>query len=83
MCLHAIATSHGFLDGNKRTAVLAATILIYESGYRLHAIEGEDLNVEIERLVLDLVTRKRSLEDAMEWMKLRIRPATARSRKRP
>ena len=33
--LHGLVTSHGFVDGNKRTALLVTLLLIERSGYQL------------------------------------------------
>jgi death-on-curing protein len=46
--LHSIARNHAFVDGNKRTAVLATVIFYARNGYVLDADDGD-----LVALVLD------------------------------
>lgn len=44
--LHGLVSNHGFVDGNKRTALYVTELLIRRSGYRLQADD---------RAVVDLI----------------------------
>lgn len=57
-----IIESHPFFDGNKRTAMLAAGTFIENNGYKIFAEEGE-----IEKLAIDVATKKYNLESIAEW----------------
>ena len=71
--LQAVATCHGFTDGNKRTAVLLTTLLLEESGYRLvPADTDEDLDVAIEEFVLAVVAHRLTFEEMVAWFKVRV-----------
>ena len=71
--LHGVANNHGFVDGNKRTAILLAHILIRRSGYRLVANDIEALNREIEDLVLGAVVGEINESDIEAWFSPRLR----------
>lgn len=71
--LHSLATNHGFVDGNKRTALLALHILLDRSGYTITAANDDALQHDLETLILDVVTRQISFEDLVFWMKVRVR----------
>ena len=43
--VHAVISNHGFVDGNKRTALYLVELLVQQSGYRLE--EDDDAVVEI------------------------------------
>ena len=49
-----ISMNHPFIDGNKRTAALAATIFLYMNGYLLH--EGHD--EELANTILEIIDHK-------------------------
>ncbi len=51
----AVVQNHGFVDANKRTAVLLTDLLIKRSGYRLRTSDtNEDLNSSIEELAVSV-----------------------------
>jgi death-on-curing protein len=76
----AIANNHGFVDGNKRTAILLTDLLIKRSGYRLVASDAsEDLNREIEELAVSVARGERHLADIADWFKRRLTPQRGRS----
>lgn len=60
--MRTIVESHPFLDGNKRTASLAAAIFLEENGYKITAEEGE-----IEKFALDVAQRKHTFEEIAGW----------------
>lgn len=66
--LHGIATSHGFLDANKRTAWLLTELLVERSGYML-ALRKDDA---IDDLVVNLVTGVMCEAEARQWFKDRL-----------
>lgn len=63
--LHGLATSHGFNDGNKRTAWLVTDILYVHSGYVLHTW----IDDRIDDLMVDVVTGGISTEELEQWLK--------------
>lgn len=66
--LHGVATSHGFVDANKRTAWLLTELLVERSGYEL------DLhpNDAIDDVVVHLVTGQMSENEAVIWFRQRL-----------
>ena len=61
--LHSVATNHGFVDGNKRTAWFLAMILIERSGYALSI----DDNVRVDDLVVDVASGGLTFNEIAEW----------------
>ena len=66
---HGIASAHPFVDGNKRTAFLAAFIFLKINGRRLVAPE-----VEVVRHTLTLAAGESSEADYADWLRSRTRP---------
>jgi len=68
--VHGIVTNHGFVDGNKRTALYLVELLGVRSGYRLSV---EDL------VVADIVTAvargELGYEELAEWFEARLEPS--------
>ena len=56
--------SHPFIDGNKRTAMSAASIFLENNGYSIVAREGA-----IERFALRIIEEKLELRAIAEWFK--------------
>ena len=67
-----LALNHGFIDGNKRTALLSVLLLIDRSGYRLQPVE-RPLNDEAEELILDIVEKRKTFDGIMAWFGARLR----------
>ncbi|MFQ5624968.1 MAG: type II toxin-antitoxin system death-on-curing family toxin [Paracoccaceae bacterium] len=67
--LHGIATSHGFIDGNKRTAWLMTFLLVRRSGYDLE-IRPDD---RIDDIVVQVVEGTMTEDQLVQWFKLRLR----------
>lgn len=70
--IQSVAINHGFIDGNKRTALILFYLLIEKSGYTIQqtsTLEDED---DIEHLILDLTTRFLDLDEVTAWLKKRI-----------
>ena len=66
--LQSVATNHGFIDGNKRTALLLANLLIESSGYRL-MLRCEK---EFDDIIVAVVSKEISLEGLVAWLKPRL-----------
>ena len=66
--LHGVATSHGFVDANKRTAWLLTELLIERSDYHL-ALNDADA---IDDIVVDLVTGAMPEDEVAIWFNQRL-----------
>ena len=62
--LYNIATLHPFCDGNKRTAYVAAGIILCESGFDFLVSEEEE-----ERFVLSVANCNENFESVTQWLK--------------
>ena len=65
--LHGVASSHGFNDGNKRTAWLVTDLLYVQSGYEIDLVEND----RIDDLMVDVVRGIVSQEELKIWLKER------------
>jgi death-on-curing protein len=65
----AVVKNHGFIDGNKRTAVICAGILLERSGYQF---SNSVSNEEVEDIVLRVANSEVSLKDLKTWFQHRI-----------
>jgi death-on-curing protein len=63
------ASSQGFVDGNKRTATLAAVMFLLRNGYRLDVLD-EDLYP----IVLRVATGSFSKSELSDWLRPRLSP---------
>lgn len=72
--VQSLAGNHGFVDGNKRTALIVLALFLRTSGYKVTAASDMQLNDDLEQLVLDVVNRSLSLEQLRHWLKNRIAP---------
>ena len=72
--VHGVAKNHGFVDGNKRTAIILMHLLLTRSRYRLEALPGENLQDVVERMVLAVVEDQLSYDDLVGWFQARIEP---------
>jgi len=64
--LDSIANNHGFRDGNKRTAMAAATLFLYIQ----KDIDAQFSNQEYEDFMVYVVTSKPSIEEIASWLKI-------------
>jgi len=72
--MEAVATSHGFVDGNKRTAIILTHLLLEGSGYTLMPKgAGEDLERALEDFILSVVAHEYSFDQMIDWFKARIK----------
>jgi death on curing protein len=69
-----LACGHGFIDGNKRTALIMLNLFLMRSGYDLHGSDRQQLNDEVEQMILDLVVHRMSFDDVVVWLEARIVP---------
>lgn len=67
-----VATNHGFIDGNKRTAFILLILLIKRSGYSLVPLRGEDAGTALEHLILAIVERRMTQQQVIEWFSKRL-----------
>mgnify|MGYP001594825495 CR=1 FL=1 len=58
-----LARNHPFIDGNKRTALIAVYIFLGKNGYRLEAD-----NAEAVAVIQDLASGELSEEDLAKWI---------------
>lgn len=73
--VQSMAGNHGFADGNKRTTLILVHTLVSKSGYVLVLLEGDDERA-LEEMILAVVLKTMSVEDARQWFKRRIRRPT-------
>ena len=57
-----LAQNHPFVDGNKRTAIMVASLFLHQNGRRL-----QTTNEELERFMLLVVNERPSLDDIAAW----------------
>ncbi|MCH8986602.1 type II toxin-antitoxin system death-on-curing family toxin [Patescibacteria group bacterium] len=57
-----IITEHPFIDGNKRTGMIAASVFLENNDYKIIAKEGE-----IEEFALGIIEKKLELETIADW----------------
>ena len=62
--LHGIATGHPFVDGNKRTAFVAADNLVRDWGYQISATDEE-----VVSFMLEVAEYKHTRESVEAWLK--------------
>lgn len=66
--LESLAKYHVFVDGNKRTAVAATVRFLRLNGYRLTAT-----NTRLEKYVVGVVVKKRSIPQIAVWLEKHCR----------
>jgi death-on-curing protein len=74
--LESLAKNHGFVDGNKRTAILMLSLLVINSGYDFHFESNETANDSLEVLVLDIVERRMTYAQVVSWLRKHVRKST-------
>jgi death-on-curing protein len=67
--LHSLVLNHAFVDGNKRTAVLATLVFLNLNGYAVRWNQQEALD-----FVLRLTTHQIELEDAIIFLNSKMHP---------
>jgi len=66
---HGIATAHPFVDGNKRTALLATVALLELHGWRLSATAEDQ-----EATMVSLALKELSLDGFARWLEEHTEP---------
>jgi death-on-curing protein len=66
--LHGIATSHAFIDGNKRSALPLTYLLIDRSGFDLVLRQGD----EFDDVIVDVVNHAISEAELAGWFRERL-----------
>jgi death-on-curing protein len=70
----AIVNNHGFVDGNKRTAVLLTDLLIWRSGYNFEPWdEKEQFNTALVDFTVDVARGGLTRDEIEQWFRRRIR----------
>ena len=64
-----IVLNHGFVDGNKRTAMYAMAAWLEREGFTIEAERGE-----LRELALSIATRKVTVDEIAAWLKERSKP---------
>ena len=62
--MHSLALNHGFIDGNKRTALYMMDLLLRRSGYRLRQRRAATYNDDVEAMVTAVVEHRLDFEGA-------------------
>lgn len=69
--LHGLVQNHGFVDGNKRSALIVTLLMIERSGYQL-LLHGEE---RIDDLVVAVAAGQVSFDELATWFKSRLTDA--------
>ncbi len=62
--MHSIVKNHPFVDGNKRTAISAASIFLFRNNYTLTVS-----NKELERFTLRVASTNTEIDEISMWFK--------------
>jgi death-on-curing protein len=76
--IQSLASNHGFIDGNKRTALLMMNLLLLRSGYVLRSGSEQQINTDVETMILALVQHHMSFDDVVARLEQRIVPIAGR-----
>jgi len=66
--LHALVQNHGFVDGNKRTALLVTGLLLRRSGYRFQLGNAD----RIDDIIVAVADGQISFDELSLWMKIHV-----------
>src|SRR3990170_2951275 len=69
--MHSIIKNHPFVDGNKRTAITAASLFLIRNGFQIKAA-----NKELERFALKAASTNIELEEIAGWFRKHSKPAS-------
>jgi death-on-curing protein len=61
--IHAVSSYHPFVDGNKRTSLVAADVCLRLNGYRL------DTSIDVEPFFWSISRGEQSVESIERWLK--------------
>jgi len=62
--MHGLIKNHPFIDGNKRTAITAASLFLLQKGYRL-----ETSNDELHRFTLKVASENIAIDEIARWFR--------------
>jgi death-on-curing protein len=75
----AIVNNHGFVDGNKRTAVLLTDLLIWRSGYAFRPMdEAERFNAALVEFAVSVARNDLTFDEIVGWFSERVTPRPRR-----
>lgn len=74
--VQSLALNHGFIDGNKRTALFMLNLLLRRSGYHLRANNQLQLNIDVEAMILALVEHRMNFDEVVAWLEEKIAPSS-------
>jgi death on curing protein len=66
--LESLSRNHGFVDGNKRTALLVSLLMINRSGFDLQLTDNE----QIDDIVVDVADGHMQFETLAGWFRERV-----------
>jgi death-on-curing protein len=66
---HSPVTNHGFVDGNKRTALLAVHLLVERSGWTF----VRDTESRIDQMLVAVATGELTVAEIEDWDRARLR----------
>jgi len=69
--MHSIIKNHPFVDGNKRTAITAASLFLTRNKHQITAA-----NKELERFALKAASTNIELEEIAGWFRKHSKPAS-------
>lgn len=64
--------NHGFVDGNKRTTLLAVHLVLWRSGYGLAHPQHADENDDFEHMLVQVADSAMTYDEIVDWFKTRI-----------
>lgn len=71
--VESVGRNHGFIDGNKRTALLLLGLLLDRSGYELVTAANEDINEAATDFILQIAEGQMPYDEIVVWLQTRIR----------
>lgn len=69
--VQSLVKNHGFVDGNKRTALISLNTFLLRSGYALAASVTDD---DVESMILGTAESRIGYAGLVAWFKTRIMP---------
>ena len=67
--MDSLIRNHPFVDGNKRTGILAAALFLRINGYRLNPS-----NIELEKFTIEVAQSKYPVEEIAVWLQTNAKP---------
>ncbi|HEX9466684.1 MAG TPA: type II toxin-antitoxin system death-on-curing family toxin [Alphaproteobacteria bacterium] len=73
--VESVINNHGFVDGNKRTALILLNTLLQRSGYKLRSDPKPETDRALEEMILAVATGGMRVAAITAWFKDRIERA--------